>query len=177
MKDNFPDTEPRQFKQDKVRQPDDVRDAEARNSRRQLTETQPESQEGGVSLIEWAIERLENRKRLAAQKSSSDHQAGVTAMQVHLEECLAGRVEPTNPTMQMLLDWRDGQQPEQVREALELLEKCKPSHFDFGGALVHHQDSSGSELRFDPDCPKCVIPKAIVLLRAVLAAAPAKGTK
>ena len=58
---------------------------------------------------------------------------------------------------------------DKVREALDLLEKCAPSHFDFSGALVHHTDSKQDELRFDPCCPKCVIPKAITLIREALA--------
>jgi len=61
---------------------------------------------------------------------------------------------------------------DKVREALELLEKCAPSHFDFSGALVHHTDSKQNELRFDPYCPKCVIPKAIALIREALVASP-----
>jgi hypothetical protein len=71
---------------------------------------------------------------------------------------------------------------DKVREALELLEYCRSSHFDFSGALVHHENAQHNQLDFDAYCPKCVIPKAIMLIREALASpeaapAPAVGVE
>jgi hypothetical protein len=68
-------------------------------------------------------------------------------------------------------------QEQRLREALELLEQCRPTHFDFSGALVHHEKPGSNELEFDSCCPQCVIPKAMALLREALLNEPPEMTQ